>query len=177
MREYSSKEQKKFKQFRTIIFKELKENGRTIAELQKKFPKKSFDHDPEMKNTLFKKRWCQLQSIEKVICEKLEINYDDYGKRRSHNRIRSRIANEITEIRRVGKIIDLKFGSKLGVWRKTDPMEEKAIVEFKNKNYSFSSDEQSYKKIKEKQFKNFVQDQYKKCLLCRNSKNLGKSVV
>jgi len=173
MEQYSDEAKKKFKKIRPIISKELKKEGKTIGELMETFPKVNFDCDLAMKDDMFQKKWFQLQLIEDTICEKLKMNFEDFGEKRSHNRLSSMIRKEMTYFRKHGKIIDLKFGGKSGTWRKTSQVEEQAIVELNiKKEYSLLSNNQNYQKAKEIQFKNNILTQYKKCLLCRSSKEL-----
>jgi hypothetical protein len=173
MEQYSDEDKKKFKKIRPIISKELKKEGKTIRELMETFPKVNFDCDPAMEDDRFQKKWFQLQLIEDIICKKLKMNFEDFGRKRSHNRLSSMIRKEMTYFRKHGKIIDLKFGGKSGTWRKTSQVEEQAIVELNiKKEYSFLLNNQNYQKAKEIQFKNNILIQYKKCLLCRDTVKL-----
>ena len=173
MEQYSDEDKMKFKKIRPIISKELKKEGKTIGELMETFTKINFDCDLAMEDDRFQKKWFQLQLIEDIICKKLKINFEDFGGKRSHNRLSSMIRKEITYFRQHGKIIDLKFGGKSGTWRKTSQFEEQAIVELNiKKEYSLLSHNQNYIKAKENQFKNNILTQYKKCLLCRDTEKL-----
>lgn len=161
----------KKKEIEKIITDQFRKKGRKISDLIEMIPGQKIEFDKEMRESVYEPKWFQLKLIEEIVCEKLNINCEEYGKKRSHNNVGSMIRSIITEKRKEGEIIDLKFGIKKGTWRKTTKMEQKAIKEFNEKKFSYTSKDETYRKIKGRQFKNFLNSNYKNCLICRDDEN------
>jgi hypothetical protein len=173
----------KLRKIPELVWSELldEEEGKSIIELQTIFGRE-FIVDREQKSNRKEKVWYKKEIITKNLKQKLDIQENDFSKDKVGNDTFSKtIANSITDLRESGKIIDVKYGfPRYGIWRKTSPEEETAIMEFKNGNYSWPETDSTSQEIKKREFTNYILKIYeRKCCICqfKDQKNLSAVTI
>lgn len=169
MAELSNELNQTLKKIKKLVEEELENDGYTISELEKKF-RKTFILDKEQKPKRNEKRWHKKENFDKVLADKLGIKEDDFPKHVGGNNLFSAtIARSISILRKKGKIIDAKYGHpRYGIWRKSLPNEEKAIMEFRKGDYSWPENDPIAQKIKNREFTNKLLKNYeRKCCVCK----------
>jgi hypothetical protein len=181
MSELDIKIKERLKKIPDLVWEELKKDGYTIFELERKF-EKQFIVDKEQKSNRNDKKWHKKEIFDKILEQKLDLKSNDFPSDKSGNNTFSKtIAKTISNLRNKGKIIDAKFGyPRYGIWRRTTPEEEKSILEFKKGDYSWPEHDIIAQKIKKREFTNTILKNYeRKCCICqfKDQENLSAAHI
>lgn len=164
--EYTKTEQEKFRKIPDAVWKGLHQKPKSITTLEK-------NRDRKYLGDLVQKRfhimpvWQNKQDLDVFVGKELDLDISQYGKR-SENTVYKRIANVIIDLRKSGKIIDWRYGApRYGIWRLANTVESRAIVNFKNRDYSSSLTRTLVaRRTKQTQFRNELLYSFRHCLFC-----------
>jgi hypothetical protein len=177
---YTNNDEEKIKKIPQTLFKELNGEGESIPELEKKI-EQPFIMDKEQEKNKNKKFWHKKEIMNKKIVQILNFDFNSWPEDKQVDFVK-KIAKHVSNLRKRGEILDLKYGyPRYGVWRVTTDDEKKAILGFKNGDYSCSvEDPDIIQETKMRQMINTLLDIYqRKCCVChvKDQQNLNATPI